>query len=289
VVLDSLTEYFWRVTPDNICGSGEASAASSFTTANLICITPDLTIGVDDPGVESSASLLASGTITDLDVSIEAPHSWVGDLIFTLTHDDTGTSAVIIDQPGFPDLDPQFGCSGDDIDVLLDDEAALPVEDECSNLPAIAGTFSPNNPLSVFDGESLSGTWTLNVVDRFPDADDGTVVEWCLIPSTQGAIEDTDGDGVADDVDNCTLTVNPDQRDTNGDGFGNACDADLNDDCVVNFVDLGLLRSVFFTADADADFNGDGTVNFVDLGLMRLSFFGPPGPAVEPNACSAAN
>ena len=94
-----------------------------------------------------------------------------------------------------------------------------------------------------------------------------------------GGAPDTDGDGVADDVDNCTDVVNPDQRDTNGDGFGNACDADLNNDGTINVVDLGLLRAVFFTADPDADFNGDGTVNVVDLGIMRQSFFGAPGPS----------
>ncbi|MEM6640810.1 MAG: hypothetical protein AAF610_13015 [Pseudomonadota bacterium] len=90
---------------------------------------------------------------------------------------------------------------------------------------------------------------------------------------------DSDGDGVPDATDNCTLAANPDQTDSNDDGFGNACDADLNNDNVVNFVDLGLLRGVFFTDDADADFNGDGVVNVLDLGLMRQSFFGPPGPS----------
>lgn len=90
---------------------------------------------------------------------------------------------------------------------------------------------------------------------------------------------DGDGDGVADAVDNCTAVANADQRDTNGDGFGNACDADLDNDNVVNFIDLGLLRSVFFSADPDADFNGDGVVNFIDLGIMRASFFGSPGPS----------
>ncbi|MFK7888139.1 MAG: hypothetical protein AB8G16_14865 [Gammaproteobacteria bacterium] len=92
---------------------------------------------------------------------------------------------------------------------------------------------------------------------------------------------DTDGDGVADALDNCTAVANPDQRDTNGDGFGNACDADLNNDCIVNVVDLGLLRSVFFTADEDADLNGDNVVNVIDLGLLRSGFFNAPGPATE--------
>ncbi len=94
---------------------------------------------------------------------------------------------------------------------------------------------------------------------------------------------DTDGDGVADAIDNCSAASNPDQRDTDLDGFGNQCDPDLNNDLQVNFVDLGVLRNVFFTSDENADFNGDGVVNFTDLGIMRSLFFGPPGPgAVTP-------
>ena len=96
---------------------------------------------------------------------------------------------------------------------------------------------------------------------------------------------DTDGDGVPDADDNCTLASNADQIDSDADGFGNACDADLNNDNIVNFADLGIFRLAFFgnpNADnwnPDADFNGDGNVGFIDLGLMRTYFFGPPGPA----------
>jgi hypothetical protein len=97
---------------------------------------------------------------------------------------------------------------------------------------------------------------------------------------------DTDGDGVADDADNCSALANADQRDTNADGFGNACDADLNDDCAVNFADLGEMKTVFFTSDPDADFDGDGAVNFQDLGVMKAGFFLPPGPSGVPNACA---
>ena len=91
--------------------------------------------------------------------------------------------------------------------------------------------------------------------------------------------DDLDGDGVADSVDNCSEASNPDQMDTDGDGFGNMCDSDLNEDCIVNAQDLGLLRTVFFTDDDDADFNGDDTVNVVDLGIMRTAFFLEPGPS----------
>ena len=100
-----------------------------------------------------------------------------------------------------------------------------------------------------------------------------------------GGGNDQDGDGVTDDIDNCTLVANSAQRDTDGDRIGNFCDADLNNDCDINFLDLGLLKSVFFSADPDADLNGDGDVNFLDLGLMKATFFGPPGPGAPGNIC----
>lgn len=96
---------------------------------------------------------------------------------------------------------------------------------------------------------------------------------------------DTDRDGIPDVADNCVLVPNPDQRDTDGDGVGNACDADLNGDGLVNFVDLARLKQVFLTHRLDprydplADFDGDGLINFRDLAVLRAAIFRPPGPA----------
>ena len=96
---------------------------------------------------------------------------------------------------------------------------------------------------------------------------------------------DTDGDGTLDFGDNCTLVANASQLDTDSDGIGNACDADLDNNCAINFLDLGILKSVFFTTAPDADFNGDGAVNFLDLGIMKASFFQQPGPSSLLNIC----
>ncbi|MGE0857894.1 MAG: thrombospondin type 3 repeat-containing protein [Gammaproteobacteria bacterium] len=90
---------------------------------------------------------------------------------------------------------------------------------------------------------------------------------------------DGDGDGITDDQDNCTAVANADQRDSDQDGYGNVCDADLNNDGVVNFLDLGVMKSKFFGTDPHADLNGDGAVNFIDLGLMKSRFFQAPGPS----------
>ena len=59
---------------------------------------------------------------------------------------------------------------------------------------------------------------------------------------SRGGGDDTDGDGVLDLDDNCVVVANPAQRDTDGDGLGNFCDADLNNDGIVNAHRSGYLQ-----------------------------------------------
>ncbi len=84
--------------------------------------------------------------------------------------------------------------------------------------------------------------------------------------------------------DNCTLVANEDQRDTDGDDYGNICDGDLNNDEIVDSLDTVMFREALFTTDADADFNGDGVVDSLDTVIFRGMLFLPPGPsgAIEP-------
>jgi hypothetical protein len=70
---------------------------------------------------------------------------------------------------------------------------------------------------------------------------------------------DNDGDGVADGDDNCPSDVNPSQRNTDGDAFGDACDGDKDDDGVPNGADnCPIVENPDGQgADADADSVGD--------------------------------
>lgn len=95
-----------------------------------------------------------------------------------------------------------------------------------------------------------------------------------------GSGGDTDGDGISDSSDNCILIANPTQCDTDGDGFGNGCDADFNNNGVVDPADFSILKSAFGSNDApDQDLNCNGIVDPADFSLLKSSFGLPSGPS----------
>lgn len=102
-------------------------------------------------------------------------------------------------------------------------------------------------------------------------------------------LPDTDGDGVPDPLDNCTLVANADQRDTNNDGFGSICDPDFNNNGIVDPSDLSAIKAALGSTSApDQDMNGNGIVDPGDLSRTKAYFGAPPGPAgsSDPVACA---
>jgi len=96
------------------------------------------------------------------------------------------------------------------------------------------------------------------------------------------ATPDTDNDGIIDTLDNCVLKPNAGAAfcDTDQDGYGNACDADTNNDGVVGVPDFGTFTASFGQAGAlPADTNCDGTVGIPDFGTFTATFGTPVGPS----------
>ena len=179
--------------------------------------------------------------------------------------------------------------------LLVNGEVVVPV---LADMPGFIPGINLRNYyviVSVGEGDELIRSVTIDQgVSGFDG--DGLIFDHVAIRQACLNTDDSDGDGVANSVDNCLTIPNSDQRDTNGDSFGNACDPDIGgpaglgiDDRLVNFVDLLLVKNVFFsnpgspTWNPDADFTGDDQVNFADLNRMKSFFLGAPGPS-----CAAA-
>lgn len=100
---------------------------------------------------------------------------------------------------------------------------------------------------------------------------------------------DQDHDGVIDSQDNCRLVANLDQRDTDSDGFGNGCDADFNNNGIVDPSDLSLLKPrLGTTTDPNLDINGNGIIDPFDLSQVKSQIGKQPGPGADPNAAANA-
>jgi hypothetical protein len=135
---------------------------------------------------------------------------------------------------------------------------------------------------SNFDGSQCTN---LTQISRVLSADDIAGIR-----SLYGPAPDADGDGIVDALDNCTNVPNPAQLDADGDGYGNACDADLNNSGTVTAADFAIMRSVLGQSAgssptaAAADLNGSGTVTAADFAILRSYLGKPPGPSgLHPN------
>ena len=93
------------------------------------------------------------------------------------------------------------------------------------------------------------------VDEEFPDLDEDGVAD-C-------ADDDQDGDGVADETDNCPAIANEEQDDLDQDGLGDACDGDTDGDGIPDTQDncLGLKNS------SQSDMDEDGTGDACDLDM----------------------
>jgi hypothetical protein len=86
---------------------------------------------------------------------------------------------------------------------------------------------------------------------------------------------DTDTDGVPDGADNAYLVPNPDQADSDGDGFGDVSDCDVDNDGLIGRAELSRLVDAYGRSAADVgfvaelDFNHDRRLDAQDFALLK--------------------
>lgn len=181
--LQPTTEYFWRITAENSCGAGTASATFSFTTSNQYCSAPGAVLLDPDNGGGSVFDTIAAtgGTVDSVEVQVDLGHTFVGDTRAVLTHVQSGTSVTLYDRPGVPAS--QFGCSGQNVLATFTDSASVAAEDECQDAadPALSGSFLPVDPLSDFQNLPITSDWQLEYYDdEAAGTDEGVLNSWCV-------------------------------------------------------------------------------------------------------------
>lgn len=247
--LDISTTYFWRVRSTNACGSGNYTQAS-FTTANISCAfynATDTPLAIPDfngTGVNSVINVPVPSIITDIDVTVNVSHNWVGDVTLKLIAPN-GTEILLSQNNG--------GNGNGYIDTVFDDDVTSSI---LAGSAPFTGSFQPEEGLSILNGSLSGGDWRLNVSDteRFVN---GALMSWSLsICGIEQA--DDDNDGIPNDIDNCPMTANADQADLDNDGIGDVCDDDIDGDTILNGNDNCPLNAN--TDQADVDNNGIGDV-----------------------------
>ena len=132
---------------------------------------------------------------------------------------------------------------GNNADTDDDNDAIVDASDNC---PFIANASQLDT-----DGDGIGDACDADMDnDGIPDIYD-------LYPLNPLQVGDYDGDGVDGLVDNCPTISNPDQQDTDGDGIGDACDADIDNDSVANANDNCPLLANVNQLDTDGDGVGD--------------------------------
>ena len=167
VMVEAVDNIFYAV-------NSESFTIGSFETNCIVYDSTDVPKQIPDndtSGISSVINVLDDYSVTDVNVSIDITHSWLWDLQIYLIAP-SGTEVLIYDR--------SCGSAGEqreDINAIFNDEASTVVCDNTT--PAISGTTKSQNFLSLFNGLSSFGDWTLKVVDNAP-ADLGTLNNWSI-------------------------------------------------------------------------------------------------------------
>jgi len=145
------------ISPAYTFSTGTASSSTASQSVN-----PGTVFGAAPQIVNVPVNFATTGIITDVDVTINMPHTFMGDVTVSVRSPGLQTSTLINRRGGNAD---------NMTNTVFDDEAATAIT---AGTPPYTGSFRPESPLSALDGGVVNGAWQLTFNDQ-ANGDSGTI------------------------------------------------------------------------------------------------------------------
>ncbi|NEO01846.1 MAG: hypothetical protein F6K50_42635 [Moorea sp. SIO3I7] len=156
-----------------------------FSTTNNYTITTFKGSGGDIPDGKGSFldNIIVKENFQVKEVSVKLHnmvHTWVGDLVVSLRHGETGIVVDLFQQPGKPNFSSSGYSSDIKGDYSFNDHNSEDFEAAAgANTVVPSGNYHPVESLSAFDGLSAAGSWQLIIKDNAA-GDSGSLGSWSL-------------------------------------------------------------------------------------------------------------
>ena len=184
--LEEDTTYYWRVRETNSCNTGENSLIYTFQTGLIeefnFSNNSNVNIPDNDPsGIDALLNIPDKIEITDINVTLNISHSYVGDLKITLKNP-AGDEVVFVQNSSKE--------GSNYTNTTFDDSAALTI---IQGNPPYTGSFKPVDLLAAYNGTQSKGNWTLHISDNEAD-DEGKLLDWkiTILGIDQNSLSDDD-------------------------------------------------------------------------------------------------
>ncbi len=161
--------YNLSVTVDPKAGDPVGSTCTTYTSTDVPISIPAGPSNVDSEIVVPSGA----GRVATMEVGLNIDHNRMADLNVSLTAPDGNTVGL------FNSVGSTVAGVQTTMNLVIDDTAATPVDALGNTVTRMRAQPTSAHRLEWFNGQSISGTWTLNVADTLA-SNDGSIVGWSL-------------------------------------------------------------------------------------------------------------
>ena len=165
IMIEAVGNIFYAVSKNIALGYTYTSSCNTYSNNTTLNIPDGLAANVAGATAQKTISVPATGTISDVNVTVVGTHSYFWDLIVAMNHPD-GTQVALLNR------DCNQTSTG--FNVLFNDASPAIV---CA--PNLTGTFAPATALSVLNGKPMNGTWRLLANDNYI-GDSGSIGNWSI-------------------------------------------------------------------------------------------------------------